>query len=178
MKEKENVIRILRETNQAIGSADVIKLKDLSNQTIHTASVTQDPDNIAIAVKVYSLGKIVERRYLRDGKVITKIINDLIFAIGKDDEKDIRKNLELIRTNLEKNSQLREYIEDVFKKAQINKASKIYEHGISLEKTSKLLGVSMFDLASYAGQSVREDSEEKTINVKSRIKTAMEMFEK
>jgi hypothetical protein len=178
MKEKENVIRILRETSKAIGNADVVKLKDLSNQTIHTASLTQDPDNIAIAVIVYSLGKIVERKYLRDGKAVTNVIDNLISAIEKDDEKEIRKNLELIRTNLEKNSQLREYIEDVFKKAQINKASKIYEHGISLEKTAKLLGVSMFDLASYTGQAIADTSEGNTISVKTRIKNAMEMFEK
>ena len=71
-----------------------------------------------------------------------------------------------------------EYIEDVFKKAQINKASKIYEHGISLEKTAKLLGVSMFDLASYTGQAIADTSEGNTISVKTRIKNAMEMFEK
>ena len=71
----------------------------------------------------------------------------------KKDETSARKYLETIRKSIEKISgRLREYIQDVFRKASINKASKIYEHGISMERTSKLLGITMFDLASYAGQ--------------------------
>ena len=38
MKERENVLRIFEETLVAIENQDIIKLKDLSNQTIHTAS--------------------------------------------------------------------------------------------------------------------------------------------
>ena len=54
MQESENILRILKETKEAVKENDNIKLKNLSNQTIHTASVSQDPENIAIAVIVYS----------------------------------------------------------------------------------------------------------------------------
>ena len=63
MKEVENILNILNQTKSAIGSGDSIKLKELSDKTIHTASISQDPDNIAIAVIVYSLSKIIERKY-------------------------------------------------------------------------------------------------------------------
>ena len=66
MQEKENVLRILEETKAAIRDNDSYKIKELSNQTIHTASITQDPDNIAVAVAVYSISKIVERKEYRD----------------------------------------------------------------------------------------------------------------
>ena len=73
---------------------------------------------------------------------------------------------------------LKDYIQDVFRKASINRASKIYEHGISMEKTASLLGITLFELASYAGQ--KEEAElpqTKTIDVKARIKLAEDFFE-
>jgi hypothetical protein len=74
---------------------------------------------------------------------------------------------------------LKIYIQDVFRKAEINKASKIYEHGISMEQTASLLGVTLFELASYAGQKpeISDATFNKTVDVKKRIKTAMEMFQ-
>ena len=65
MQEKENVLRIFEETKRAIEENDSAKIKSLSNQTINTASLTHDPDNIAVAVVVYSLSKIIEREGYR-----------------------------------------------------------------------------------------------------------------
>ncbi len=185
MQEKENVLRILQEARTAVKEDNSIKLKELSNQTIHTASITQDADNIAVAVAVYSLSKIVERREYRNFpgwkdfyKTVMLCIDDSINAIKKNDDKKLKDSLMLIRKSVSKLSgKLKNYIQDVFRKAEINKASKIYEHGISMEKTASLLGITMFELASYAGQ--KPDGEaplSKTIDVKTRIKTAMDMF--
>ena len=72
---------------------------------------------------------------------------------------------------------LKIFIKDVFRRATINKASRIYEHGISMEKTASLLGITMFELAEYAGQTgIPDVPENKTLSVKTRIKLAMEMF--
>lgn len=185
MQEKENVLRILQEAKAAIRDSDSIKLKELSNQTIHTASITQDPDNITVAVAVYSLSKIVERKEYQTFpgwkdfyKTVLSCVDNSISAIKKNDDKKLTDSLMCIRKAVSKLSgKLKNYIQDVFRKAEINKASKIYEHGISMEKTASLLGITMFELASFAGQ--RQDdniSLSKTIDVKSRIKTAMEMF--
>ena len=62
MKERDNILRILIETRRAIENDDPATIKELSNQTIHTASTSQDPDNIAVAVIVYSISKIIERK--------------------------------------------------------------------------------------------------------------------
>ncbi len=185
MQEKENVLRILQEARVAIRDNNSLKLKELSNQTIHTASIAQDADNIAVAVAVYSLSKIIERKEYRNFpswkdfyKTITLCIDNSINAIKKNDDKKLKDSLTLIRKSVSKLSgKLKSYIQDVFRKAEINKASKIYEHGISMEKTASLLGITMFELASYAGQKPDDSvSLTKTIDVKSRIKTAMEMF--
>lgn len=185
MQEKENILRIFQETKTAIRDNDSIKLKELSNRTNNTASLTQDPENIAVAVAVYSISKIVERTEYRNlpgwkdfYKVIISAVDNSIDAIKNDDTKGFSESLISIRKAVSKLSgKLKDYIQDVFRKAQINKASKIYEHGISMEKTASLLGITMFELANYAGQ--RPDvnmSLSKTIDVKLRIKTAMDMF--
>lgn len=185
MQEKENVLRILQEAKIAIKNNDPFKLKELSNQTNNTASLTQDPDNIAIAVAVYSISKITERQEYREFpgwnnfySAINLAIDNSITAIKKNDSKSLSNNLISINKAVSKLSgKLKEYIQDVFRKAQINKASKIYEHGISMEKTADLLGITMFELASYAGQKPDANiSLSKTIDVKTRIKTATDIF--
>lgn len=186
MQEVGNILKIFQETKQAIGENDSVKLKELSDHTIHTSSITQDEDNILVAVIVYSLSKIIERRQYQEYsswkdfyKIVTSSIDKSITALKQNNEEEFKKNLELINKAINKLSgKLKSYIQDVFKKARINKASKIYEHGISMERTAHLLGVSLFEIASYAGQ--KGDAAEapltKTMDVKSRIKIAMDMF--
>ena len=84
---------------------------------------------------------------------------------------EIRNNLSSI------DGYLGNYIRDIFAKAEINKASKLYEHGISMEQTAKMLGVSLWDLSSYIGQSnVNETQFVESISQKERIKTAEDFF--
>ncbi|MBR9701338.1 hypothetical protein GOV13_00265 [Candidatus Pacearchaeota archaeon] len=187
MKESDNVLRIFEEARVAIEKGDVVKLKELSNQTINTASRTQDPDNIATAVVIYSIGKILERAnyqalpgWKNFHKIIISSIDNSIIDLKKNDEKKFRHNMELIRGAIGKLSgKLKAYIQEVFRKASINKASRMYEHGVSMEQTAKLLGITMFELASYAGRTGISDApENKTLGAKARIKLAVEMFAK
>ncbi len=185
VQEKENVLRIFEEAKDAIKKEDSFKLNDLSNQTINTASRTHDPDNIATAVVIYSIGKIIERKKYREYpewnalyKKIISSIDELILAIKRNSDKDFKKSVDSLRNYINRLSgKLKEYVQDVFRKAQINKASRIYEHGISMEKTANLLGVTMYELALYSGQ--KESSNDYkiiTIDAQSRIKMALDMF--
>ena len=112
--------------------------------------------------------------------MILGAIDNVIIAITKKDEKKLRENLSLIRRAIGKLSgKLKTYIQEVFRRASINKASRIYEHGVSMERTANLLGVTMFELSEYAGQTgISDVSLSKTLGVKKRLKFAMEMFEK
>ena len=133
MLEVDNVLRILKEAKIAIDKDDNVELKELSNQTIHTASTTQDPDNIAVAVIVYSLSKIMERPEYRSyqgwNKFYTRIIkaiNSTIMYLETGKQEKARRSLNKIRHAIgELSGNLKKYIQDVFQKASINKASKI-----------------------------------------------------
>ena len=186
MQEKENILKILEGTKAAIQKSDIVTIKNLSNQTTNTAALTHDPDNIAVAVIVYSISKLLERENYKQlpgwdefYNTIFKCINGAITSIKKDDETKIKENLDCLRNSLIKvNGNLKKYIQDVFRKASINKASKLYEHGLSMEKTAKLLGITMFELANYAGQKeeISEAPIVRGIDIKSRIKLAMDIF--
>ncbi|MEK6917567.1 MAG: hypothetical protein AABW51_01325 [Nanoarchaeota archaeon] len=186
IQEKDNVLRIFVETKEAITKEDAMKLNELSNQTIHSASITQDPDNIAVAVIIYSLSKIIERKNYRGyngwGKFYRKIVDCIDHstkALEDNDDDELRVHIKSLRNSIDNLSgKLKIYIHDVFRKASINKASRIYEHGISLEKTAGLLGITLYELASYAGGTgIPDVSLSKTMDVKNRIKIAMEFFE-
>lgn len=186
MQERENILRIFRETKGAILREDSAKIKGLSDQTTNTASLTHDPDNIAAAVVIYSLSKITEREDYKklpgwNGfyEVYVGAIDKIIDSLEKKNDDGFRKGITSIRKAIgHLSGKLKIYIQDVFRKAEISKASRIYEHGISMEKTANLLGVSLFELATYAGG--KEDSdvpESVTISTKQRVKFAMELFE-
>lgn len=185
MRERDNVLRILKETKDAIKKEDNMKLKELSNQTIHTASIYQDSDNIAVAVLIYSMSKILERKRFQQYRNWNKFFSSFILCLnrainaletGQDDY--FRTQLRCIRAQISGlGGNLRRQIQDVFRKAEINKASRIYEHGISMQQTAKLLGISLWELAEYAGTTgIGDVNLSITLPEKMRIKIAEDIF--
>jgi len=78
MEEVEHITEILTSAQRALINEDSLKLRDLSNQTIHCASKVQDNGSILIAVLMYSLSKLLERKkYLKikNWDVLIKKIN-------------------------------------------------------------------------------------------------------
>lgn len=186
MQERENVLRIFQGTKKAVSTGDSAAIKNLSNQTNNTAALTQDPDNIAAAVIVYALSKIIEREDYRGlpgwkkfYETYISCIDKIIISVEERDDKSYREHIKMLRKAIDNLSgKLKQYIQDVFRKASINRASKLYEHGLSMEITSRLLGVSLFELADYAGSKETTDiPQTKTVDVRTRIKFAMEIFE-
>jgi len=165
MIERDHIIKVLQQVKKASNDKDTVKLKELSNQTIHSA---------------------IERKHYREQpgwktffNKYQKCLDKAIINLKKGDEDAFGKDLESIRKAInDLSGKLKFYIKDVFDKAKINKASIIYEHGISMEKTAKLLGVSIWELANYAGQKseISDVNLNLTQNVQTRIKTAMEIF--
>ena len=185
MKGSENILRILQETKLLVEKNNSFELKSLSDKTIRSATISQDADNIIVAVLVYSLGKVMEREHYKKMEgwnefynAVIKNLNLAIRSLKMGNIKNTRVYLGRIRNSLNKISgDLGRYIKDVFRKAEINKAFKLYEHGLSSEQTAELLGVSLWDLASYIGQSNIGDAKISiSMPVKKRIKIAEDIF--
>lgn len=185
MEERGHIINVLRETQAALKRDDYVKIKNLSNEIVHTSSVEQDPDIISIAVIIYALSKLVEREKYKEYKNWPKFyrnylsgLDGIIRALKRKDINRFRKEIDFIRNTIQNLSgNLKDYISEVFRKAQINKASRIYEHGISMEKTAKILGISVWELAEYAGGTgIGDVNLALTMPIKQRIKIAEEVF--
>ena len=183
--EKGNLLWILKNALVAVRKEDTVKLKDLSNRTVHSASIQQDPDSVAVAVIVYSLSKIIERQKYTSYKEWPKFYKNYLASIRcaikdlqSNEPEKFREDLRDIQGGINKLSgKFKKYIQDVFRKAEINKASRVYEHGISMEKTAKLLGITIWELAEYAGQTgISDVNLTVTMPIKQRLKQAEEIF--
>ena len=184
-KEVSHIVEVLRETQKALQESNAFKLQMLSDQIIHSASIYQHTDLILTTTIIYCLNKLVARRdHLRVknwqsfvkkfNSEIDKAINELGNENVEEFARHIQHAKDLIIT-ISPNS--RADIEDVIKNASINKAGKIYEHGISLSRTASLLGISQWDLAEYIGQRGKKDDPHlSSIDVKKRAAKAMEFF--
>src|SRR3989344_5486301 len=83
MQEKEHVLEVLQNTKKAARNEDIIELKSLSDQTIHTASIEQDSDNVIVAVVIYALSKLIERKSMYMAKDYQEYINHYTVMIDE-----------------------------------------------------------------------------------------------
>ncbi|MEM2090060.1 MAG: hypothetical protein QXL88_03185 [Candidatus Pacearchaeota archaeon] len=185
MIEKKNVLKVLRNAKKAIKERDIVLLKNMSNRTIHSASIYKDPDAVMLAVTIYTLSKILERQNYREYpewrsfiRACLKFLDRAIKALEQDNVEAFREQMINIRKETEKiSSKLKTYILEVFRKAAINKASRIYEHGISRAETARLLGITQWELAEYVGLTGIADIDLSiTLPIEKRIKLAESLF--
>ncbi|MCL6500680.1 MAG: hypothetical protein K6T16_01450 [Candidatus Pacearchaeota archaeon] len=184
--ERRNILDILKNTRKALKTDDVLLLREMSNKTIHSASMYKDPDSIAIAVTVYALSKVIERKDYREREgwlpffnKISKDIERAILHLEKDQVKEFRLAMRDIRhAATQLSGHLKIYVRDIFRKAQVNKASRLYEHGISMSETAELLGITEWELAEYVGTTGIADVDlGYTVPIKDRINFAKKLFE-
>ncbi|MEM2955963.1 MAG: hypothetical protein QW041_00035 [Candidatus Pacearchaeota archaeon] len=183
--EKENILYILENTKKAIEEKNVVLLKELSNRTIHSASIYQDINSIIIAVIIYAFYKIFARpdydKYKDWSFFISTVnvnINKAINDLKKDKVSAFQDDLMAIRKVVEKLSgNFKRHVEEVFRRAMVSKASRIYEHGVSMERTAALLGITLFELAEYSGRTGIADVDLSiTLNIEKRLQKAMGFF--
>ncbi|MSS74215.1 hypothetical protein EXS72_01080 [Candidatus Pacearchaeota archaeon] len=185
MEERQHLIDVLTKAKDALEQQDSSKLKDLSEQTIHSASVYQHTDFVLVAVITYALSKILERKEklpIKNWQIFIREINNSlnlsISALQRNKQKLFISALEKIKHYLQNEANLiSPIIQEVLRKAAINKASKIYEHGISLSKTTKILGVTPWELTEYLGEKESPHLHfNNTLDIRDRIKHTMDFF--
>jgi len=185
-EEYKNRLEIFEQLIKAIEKEDIAKIKELSNRTIHSTAIKQDTESINIAVIVYAISKIIERKKYRQYEEWPEFYKNIKFYVEKCYNSLKQKNFDEFRENLVKISEciktlkgnLKEYVEFIFRKAKINKGSRVYEHGISFSQTAQILGISLWELAEYIGQTGISNVELSiTKDVKERINFLKEIFE-
>ncbi len=157
---KTDIIELLKKVKEALLQENFRKIENLSDHIIHSATILQDEYTTTLSVTVYALGKILSkpkliqnRKKWNDFKTnVLKIINELIALVEEEDWENylvkIRQLSETIETLDEDYSN---YVGLLLRSAKIKKGSKMVEHGISKGKVAELLGISLWELSTYAG---------------------------
>ncbi len=178
---KKDIIAVLSDLLEILKvkeEIDIVQMKELSNHVIHNASIFQDEDSISVAILIYSLSKIIERKQ-RDmdyGRVLG-MLNSCISSLKNNDDVSFRKSIKnvfnFIRSVDEK---LKLYIHEVINQAQIKKGCKLCQHGISVARASEVLGISQWELLRYLGETTSIDRFSEPVHVLHRLKTARSLF--
>jgi len=177
---KRDILSILMETIRACEEGNYVGLKEISNHTIHNASIFQDKDSISIAVIIYSIYKISSRTEGNSKAFcgqIMRLMKDAYELLKRDDlegyENAVKKIFESISTF---DVKLGAYIQEVIDQSQIKKGSMVYEHGISMARAAEILGVSEWELMSYVGKKRIPEIEEEAFDIKSRMAFSRNLF--
>jgi len=176
---KEDILSII---NQAIEilrtkeTADYIALSELSNHTIHDASIYQDEDSISIAIAVYAMAKIVQRCCETNVEYpkFVPLMESARDALKQDNIIGYRaaiKSLFAAISSMDKRIKL--YIQEVLDKARLKKGSKLAEHGLSVARTAEMLGLSQWELMGYIGKTTVESPEGLSVGERFRIAKAL-----
>ncbi len=182
---KQDIYNVIKNSIKAIRSKNISLLKDLSNHTIHDASIYQDEYSVSIAVVIYSLYKIFERsdyKKYNDWNLFYKGVVDNLkkafFALKKNEDEHYERHIRDIFNVIDKlDSRLRIYAKDVFEQAKVHRASRLHEHGVSVGRTAEILGISEWELMDYIGKTGISDNDfSLSMDVKDRLKYARSLF--
>lgn len=184
--ELKNLLDVVHQTINAIKSKDLALLRELSNRTIHSASIYKDMDSVSIAVTIYSLSKILgrpdyyeQKQFVKFMSIVTRSLEDGASFLKQKNFNRFRISIKNITSAIDNlGGKLKQYIQDTFREAMINKASRLYEHGLSREETANLLGISEWELSEYVGKTGISDVDLSiTKPIKERIKEVNILFE-
>lgn len=182
---KQDILNVVKEALIAVEKNDAVKLRELSNQTLHSSSIFQDENSITIAVLCYALSKIFERINYKEYKDWNIFYTICLVNLKNAKESLEKDNLSLYQNSIKNilnvidklSSNLKKYIKEVTEQAQIAKGSRLYEHGISIGRTVELLGISKWELMNYSGKTGIFDVEENiSMSIDKRIKFARSLF--
>ena len=178
---KKDILAVLNELIEILKvkeESDVAEIRELSNHVIHNASVFQDEDSVSVAILIYSLSKIIERKQRNlDYEKILSMLDSCIENVKNNNDEGFRKSVKnifnFIRTIDER---LKLYINEVINQAQIKKGCKLCEHGISIARSAEVLGISQWELMHYLGKTTILDQFNESVNISKRLKTARDLF--
>lgn len=163
-------------------SKDILELKDLSNHTIHDASIYQDIDSMQIAVATYAIYKLFDRGIAISDDYYEKIIQEFREALNVLELNrfgEYNEHIETIFFLIKKIDQSAlVYIEEVLDKARITKGSKLFDHGLSAKRAAEIMGITEWELLNYLGKTEIVDRHQTGgMSAKRRVQQALELFE-
>ena len=178
---KKDILAVLSELAEILKlreEADIAKIKGLSNHVIHNSSVFQDEDSISVAILIYALSKIIERKQKDfDYNKVLSMLNSCISNLKNNEDENFSESIKDIFNFIRvMDKKLKMYIHEVINQAQIKKGCKLCEHGISVARASEVLGISRWELMHYIGKTTLIEQFSEPVNASQRLKFARGLF--
>lgn len=175
-KIKEDLLNIITQALKFIEAKDTDGLKEVSNFTIHNASIFQDKDSVTIAILIYAISKVAER----SGGIGAETADSLAEAKKALEADNITLYEEVLKRLVESISsidrKMNYYIQHIIDEAGIKKGSKLYAHGISVAQTAEIFGITQWELMKYLGQTNIAEEFADEVEIKERIGVARKLF--
>jgi hypothetical protein len=174
---KKDILNTLQQAVDAIKKENLYKLRDLSDHVINNAAIFQDKDSISIAVTIYSLSKIYKDPKHVDDFVLPHLINAIKYLEEGEINKYESEIKQIIKDMTKHNLHAKYYIQEVLERSQIKKASKMFEHGISMTQVAESLGISLWDIMEYVGKTHIIDKFDYKTDIKSKLEFTRGLFQ-
>jgi len=152
-------------------------LKELSDHAIEDVAVQKDLDLISITVFIYSLGKVIQRMPEEEHK---DVIAEIDFAVKHLSANNLGRYNRAVKSlfNIigKSNAKVKMHLQDVMQAAKIKKGMILLGKGLSMGQAAGLMGLSNWDLQSYAGKTTALEVEGETMSEKTRLNLALNLF--
>ena len=182
MKEvvKKEIVKDLIKTQEILNKKDPsisLQLKELSDHAIEDVALQKDLDLISVTVLIYSLGKVVQRMPPEELKDLSVEIG---FAIKFLKDNSLSRYNKAVKTMFKivkkSNAKVKLHLQDVMQAARIKKGAILLGKGLSIGQAAGLMGLSNWDLQSYAGKTTMLEFAKETIKEDRRLNLAMKLF--
>ena len=181
---KKDLISVISAALLALQRKQPDRLDEISNRIIHSATIYQDEKVIMLAIVVYALSKICKRNEMQPLSNWKQLFKKMEFNMTEARLNLNRNRLDAYERNILKlidiissaDTKIKMYVVKVLEKAKLKKGSKIYEHGVSMQRISELLDINLWELSDYVGHTQIIDKEEIKFDAKSRLQLAKKIF--
>lgn len=173
----KDILDVIQKAVTLVDEKNYNELKELSNHTIHNASIYQDHDSITTAILIYSLSKIFEKNpfYIKEKAVSS--LNKMAHCLRHSEIENYRaEQKQLIEYIKNTDKGISKYIVEVIEKAGLKKGMKVYDHGLSLSKAADLFGVSIWEMADYVGKTTISEKEYNRTDIIARLNFTRSIF--
>ncbi|MBS3136024.1 hypothetical protein J4401_03615 [Candidatus Woesearchaeota archaeon] len=177
---RKDLIGILKQVSAILDKPlpDTKALMEISNHTVHDASIYQDSYSISVGILVYSLSKAIGRLgYSLPLKSIRNYIAKSISCLESSENVECHDHIKAIMEVISKSDEkYGDYVQEIIRQASIRKGSNIYRHGISASKTASLLGISLWEFYDYLSATNIFDQDSDISSVRQRLKYTRSLF--
>ncbi|MDP3640396.1 MAG: hypothetical protein Q8R53_04310 [Nanoarchaeota archaeon] len=156
---------------------DFEELKKLSDHAIEDVALHKDVDLITMTVLIYSFYKIIQAITPKEAQMIVRELQFSQQALQQDNYGRYNKSIRTLYEQVKKcHARVKEHLQDVMHAARIKKGTTLLQRGLSIGQAAGLMGLSNWDLQSYAAHTTAFEPHTEAILAKIRMGMALKLF--